>query len=193
MGAARGMHADYERPGSQSAGRPERSDCGPVRQRQLTHHGGAPVGAADTDALAAASAEAQRIADYVVGPWQINAALIQRDPFATTALAAPPNVAVAVVYPLTTSGSGNRGPTSPSHMDSSPGSPPAGQAPVTRRPVPGLLAAPIAPPIGSHRSVTLPLIALSPYSTKNGQQIGTGQYRAKLQVSENPQQLCRAV
>jgi hypothetical protein len=64
------------------------------------------VGAAGTDALAAASDEAQRIADYVVGPWQINAALIQRDPFATTALAAPPNVAVAVVYPLTTSGSG---------------------------------------------------------------------------------------
>ncbi len=61
---------------------------------------GPPPGNAGADRMAAAHAEAQRMAPFVVGPWQVDAGLVNLDFLASVPLDAPFNVATALSYPM---------------------------------------------------------------------------------------------
>lgn len=61
---------------------------------------GPPPGNAGRDPSAAAVVEARRMAQYVVGPWQVDATLVQQHHFATSPLATPGNLSAALAYPL---------------------------------------------------------------------------------------------
>jgi hypothetical protein len=61
---------------------------------------GPPPGTAGTDQILAGEFEAHRMGEYVVGPWQVDSRVVQPEYFTEAPLAIPPNVGVAVGYPL---------------------------------------------------------------------------------------------
>lgn len=69
---------------------------------------GPPPGNAGTDRMAAAGAEARRMAAYVVGPWQVDPTLMDLDFLAAVPLSTTFNAATALWYPVADSPAADR-------------------------------------------------------------------------------------
>ena len=61
---------------------------------------GPPPGNAGNDRSDAARAEVERMASYVLGPWQVDTALVNQDFLASAKVEEPFNVAAGLSYPV---------------------------------------------------------------------------------------------